>query len=543
MAGKHTATVGALLVFVAALLYFLSYARYGLAYDEGYLLDAVKKIMEGQVIYRDFHHTYAPGRFYLIAWAFRLFGNDLMVERIIFAILESVKCLLAFVIARKLRAGAFAWLAPLLICLAPGPWHKVFFSTFGFLAIYAVLIMLEKNWKGALACGLIVGISGIFRQDAAAFALLGALGGLALARATHLLTWRDVLKRLGGMIGGTLVSVVPVLGYFLWQHALGAMIEKVTREGMLDNLTNRIPYPGILPTTKLDAMYIKVILGSKILFYLPFIVYALAVFVIIRTLVKKQDTILTAGIAVVATAAILAFNQSVWRSDVGHLLQTMQFVFLLFPIVAAQLNRWVEEIVRARVGRRSVTVLLFAILPFIVLSAIYGCYLATTSRRVAMRFVEEGISVGDIEYLGSIVVRFGNDTRLGLERVPIYLRRDEAAFFMAIKEFLDKHTLPGDYVLAVPQLQMLYFFYDRRNPTRYAHYRRALDPDEEERYIEDIRTHATKYIFLVEPYEGARIGATRQPFSQYAQRVRSWILANYEEVERIGPVRILRMKK
>jgi hypothetical protein len=82
----------------------------------------------------------------------------------------------------------------------------------------------------------------------------------------------------------------------------------------------------------------------------------------------------------------------------------------------------------------------------------------------------------------------------------------------------------------------------RKNPTDYAHYRRALDPVEEVRYIEDIASHETEYVLLVEPFEGARLGGTSRSFGEYAGRVRAWILDNYTEVDRIGSVRILRKR-
>ena len=97
-------------------------------------------------------------------------------------------------------------------------------------------------------------------------------------------------------------------------------------------------------------------------------------------------------------------------------------------------------------------------------------------------------------------------------------------------------------MLAVPQLQTLYFLFDRRNPTRYAHYRRRLAPDEERRYIDDIRSHGTKYILLTEPFEGAKLGQTSESFSEYAGPVREWILQNYETIGRIGWVKVLRKK-
>jgi hypothetical protein len=88
----------------------------------------------------------------------------------------------------------------------------------------------------------------------------------------------------------------------------------------------------------------------------------------------------------------------------------------------------------------------------------------------------------------------------------------------------------------------VYSLFDRKNPTRYAHYRRRLDPAEERRYIEDVASHQTRYVLLTEPYQGARIGETSQSFGEYAKPVRDWILANYSAIGRLGWVVILERK-
>jgi hypothetical protein len=171
-----------------------------------------------------------------------------------------------------------------------------------------------------------------------------------------------------------------------------------------------------------------------------------------------------------------------------------------------------------------------------------SCTRAAGDPALAARFLAEGVSVGDSEYVGSILVVAGNSAKMDVPRAPIRVTPAEARFFSEIRRFLEADTLPGDYVLAVPQLQTLYFLFDRRNPTRYAHYRRAIGPEEERRYIEDIESHGTRYVLLTEPYEGARVGQTSQSFSEYARPVRDWILANYQPVGRIGWVMVLRRR-
>jgi len=536
--GRKTAPLWALAVFVLAMVYFSSYAKYGLAYDEGYLLDGVEKVMDGQLIYRDFHHTYAPGRFYLIAGAFKVFGKNLLVERYVFAFLEALKCSLAFLIVREVTRSRLALLAPLLVMIAPGPWHKVFFSSLGFLATYAVIISYRRRPACLFLTGFILGCCAVFRQDVAGFAVVGGLAALVIDGLGEGTGVGNGLRRILYLAAGIAAVAIPFLLYFHLEGALEPMIHKITVDGMRDNLTNRIPYPGLGAETPVNSSYLAYILPVKLLFYLPFAAYGLAAVAVIWSALRRRWRPAMTSLLVVTTVSVLAFNQSVWRSDLGHLLQSMQYVFLLIPAILAIAFRRL-----GKGGRGLVLKVLLVVLPpaFLVWASV-GVVAGSTDFRMMPVFAREGLSVGDVEYLGSIAVRVGNDTRLGLERAPIYVRPAEAQFFMALGRFLDMNTSQGDYVLAVPQLQMLYFFYDRKNPTRYAHYRRGIEPEEEERYIADIEAHRTEYILFTEPYEGARLGETRLSFADYAPRVRGWMLDNYAEVDRLGSVRILKRK-
>jgi hypothetical protein len=377
----------------------------------------------------------------------------------------------------------------------------------------------------------------VFRQDVAGFATLGALVGLTLNALTEREDPRDVLARVLYLAAGMLLVVGPVLLYFSLRGALEPMVHNLTVDGMRDNMTNVIPYPGFTAEGSADSSYLRYVFPVRLLFYLPFIAYAAVLVPVVRAALSRRWNPAMTSVLVVILVSVMAFNQSVWRSDLGHLLQTMQYVFLLLPIALAFALRRLSGTAGAVVG-----VLLALVIPALLVWASFGVVAASTDYRMMPVFAEERVSVGDVEYLGSVAVRAGNDTRLHLERAPVYVRAAEARFFETLGRFLDLNTSPGDYVLAVPQLQMLYFLYDRRNPTRYAHYRRAIERVEEERYIEDIETRDTEYILLTEPFEGARLGQTRESFSQYAGRVREWILANYTEVDRLGSVRILKRK-
>lgn len=536
-----------LAVFVVSLAYFLSYMHYGFAYDEGYLLDSVERILDGQVIYRDFHHTYAPGSFYLVAAMFKIFGKTILLERLVFALLGALRCLLAFSIVRTVTRSRLAYLAPVLAMIAPGPWHKVFFPAFGFLALYAVLLATVRGPRWYLVAGSATGLAAIFRQDVAGFAAVAAVVGLAIEGWRLRTGLASALRRLGLFAAGGAAVAAPVLLYFLAERALLPMVHKIAVDGMLDNMTNRIPFPGIAARAGFDGQYLAYVLPVKALFCLPLAACGLSLVIVVRAWAGRRWTARHTLLAMILVASVLAFNQSTFRSDLGHILQTAQYAFLLVTIVIAQGYRLVTTGLPrlGRLGRLLRPALGWVVVgavPAALVWATVACTLAATRPALAARFEREGVSVGDSEYLGSMLVRVGNSASLDLPRAPIRVTPGEARFFREIGSFLEANTGAGDYVLAVPQLQTLYFLFDRRNPTRYSHYRRRLGPDEEARYVEDIRSHGTNYILLTEPYEGAKLGQTSESFAEYARPVRDWIIANYSPVGRIGWVQILGKK-
>lgn len=530
------------IVFLLSLLYFLSFIRYGLPYDEGYLLEGVERIMEGQVIYRDFHHTYAPGRFYLLGAVFAVTGKHIIAERLVFALLQALKCMLAFLIVKKITGSKHAYLAPLLIVAAPGPWHKVFFSSLGLVSVYAMMRAFRRDTAlSYLLTGVVAGTCAVFRQDVAGFAVIG---GAAAIVAFHVVERRGaggILMRWFWLAVGACAVIGVVFLWFYSRGALGAMLYKIAVEGMKDNMTNRIPYPPLGAAGGIDRVYVSHILPVKVLFYLPPLVYALSAWVAFRLAVTSSREEYASMICLVAVA-VLAFNQAAWRSDLSHLLQASQYVFVLIPILLWAADTFLRRRLGGRVLAGLRVVMVAVPLAFVMWGTVSAVY-AAGSARVAGRFREEGISVGGTEYVGSALVAVGNDTPLESERAPVYVMPAEAVFFSALRRFLDTNTAPGDYVLAVPQLQVIYFLFDRRNPTRYAHYRRALEPEEEKQYIEDIRSHGTEFILLTESLSTARFGDTKETFSEYAAPVRDWIIENYNPVGRIGSVIVMRRKE
>ncbi len=156
-----------------SLVIFSLYWNHGLNDDEGYLLGGVTRILDGQVPYRDFHHTYAPGRFYLIAGLFRLFGENLLVVRLLWVVMRIGVVLLGYGAARTILSRPSSIALALILLVAPGPWHKSFFHLF-LLANMLALARLRPGREDKYAlmtAGMVAGVTMLFRQDLGLFAL------------------------------------------------------------------------------------------------------------------------------------------------------------------------------------------------------------------------------------------------------------------------------------------------------------------------------------------------------------------------------------
>src|ERR687883_1417627 len=69
-------------------------------FDEGLVLQAARRVGDGQMPYRDFLWAYGPAQPYLLAGLFKLFGTSLLQWRIVRALVDGAVGLVAFVLLR-----------------------------------------------------------------------------------------------------------------------------------------------------------------------------------------------------------------------------------------------------------------------------------------------------------------------------------------------------------------------------------------------------------------------------------------------------------
>ena len=230
--------------------------------DEAAFLYYGWMIAQGKILYRDLFNQKAPGVYFTVALIFFFFGKNVLYIRVLSVLLNTLTAFILFKIGKKISNPLTGIISALLYELEPISLHystRVFSETFMVffmaLAVYFYIPAHEKNstWHYLLV-GIFIGLSTIMRQ-------LGII--LLLVIVLHRLYVRDTLKSLlqstGTLIMGALISVIPIIVYFLAVNALSDAIYATL-------LFNFISYSYVFPISKrLNIFYYDVFLKNAIL--------------------------------------------------------------------------------------------------------------------------------------------------------------------------------------------------------------------------------------------------------------------------------------
>jgi hypothetical protein len=143
-------------------------------FDEGLTLQAARRVLEGQLPYRDFTWAYGPAEPYLLAGLFKLFGVSLIQWRILRCVANAalaIVCLL-MVERRVPRSAALAvWLA--VACGLAQPFNTSP-SVYALLPTMVALFLVSEgplNTRTIVLAGILTGVAAAFRFDVALFGL------------------------------------------------------------------------------------------------------------------------------------------------------------------------------------------------------------------------------------------------------------------------------------------------------------------------------------------------------------------------------------
>lgn len=190
--------------------------------DQAIYLHHGVRMLQGEIIYRDYDHFTLPGTDVVYMILFKLFGVRAWIPEAMLVVLGASTVSLIFLISRKLMNGTSAYLPSLLFVTLPFTSYldatHHWYSTVASTAALAVLIG-ERSIARLVWAGVLLGMATFFTQSMVLLALGFALF-LLWERRREGQTWDVLLKKEVSLLAGFLATITACLAYFAWRVGL-----------------------------------------------------------------------------------------------------------------------------------------------------------------------------------------------------------------------------------------------------------------------------------------------------------------------------------
>jgi 4-amino-4-deoxy-L-arabinose transferase-like glycosyltransferase len=199
--------------------------------DEGIVLQGAQRILQGQVLYRDFFSFLTPGSYYFHAFFLKIFGSSIMAARAIILVEGALLSVVTYLISRYVCSRWSALLASICVTLTGLPnrlvvlhnWDSTFWA--GLTLYCAVLFLVRPKRFVLFATGFFAALTCLFEQSKGA----GILAGLTAATLVIMVTekeWPVDRKSifLGAFAAGFALPIVVTFVFFGIRHAVPQML-------------------------------------------------------------------------------------------------------------------------------------------------------------------------------------------------------------------------------------------------------------------------------------------------------------------------------
>ncbi len=209
--------------------------------DEGLFLYEAKRLLAGDVFYRDIFDIVTPGAHYLMALLFGLFGTDMATARLSTAVLHGLIVAVTYLIARRLGVGralaALAGAAHLALCQSAWAYASPhWLSTW---LTMAALYLLVVRPRSTFLLGLVCGVMVMVQQHHGAVMTAGA-GTLLLCEQVVLRRsgrppgLRSLRQRLTDFVLGVAAVTVPCFLALAAAAGPGVLLESLVLQPLRD---------------------------------------------------------------------------------------------------------------------------------------------------------------------------------------------------------------------------------------------------------------------------------------------------------------------
>jgi hypothetical protein len=239
----------ALMTLLLSFLYLCLFRRHTfLDLDEGIILQGAQRILDGQVLYRDFFAFVTPGSYYLLALEFRLFGNTYLAAHTCLAVLGSVFAPLTYLLARRVCGRQASLFVTGLMTITAVPLvfailHNWDSTLWACLALYCTVRLQERPGAGwALVAASFTSLTILFEQSKGAGLLLGLGMGLLIVKFGN--SDAELLNRtqIAAILAGLSWPFMITFTYFATHHALRVMLADWLWPLQHYSAANRVPW-------------------------------------------------------------------------------------------------------------------------------------------------------------------------------------------------------------------------------------------------------------------------------------------------------------
>lgn len=467
-----------------AVAYLVSLPRNLGSSDEATYLYEAKRLLHGEVMYRDVFDFITPGWMYLMAAMFWAFGTDIATARVGMAAIHGVGIVLLYRTARALDVGRpLACVAALAyLVLSPPAWpvaSQHWLSTVLTVALVWACAARERERPGfAFVPGIVLGLLVCTQQQRGLPMGLGMVGWLVV---DHVVARRFAPRPLSALVrdvstfaAGALVVIVPVLAILTLRAGVGPIWQALVLFPLENyGAVTRCSWGDVNLMTVAAASYT----APRVLFWMPLVlVPALARLVML--LVTRRDQTAARRLALLASSCGASVLSVLYFPDVVHL-AFIAPVFLLTGVES--LGCLGRSLVPTATGRRvGASVLL----------------LAATVAGVARLH-------GNRERLRA-AFPLRHQTAFG---AIDYATRDEVRLQETVQTLMAE--VPGRRLFVYPGLGHLYLTADANNPTPYGFFVADFHrPDQVADVLERLRAARLPYVvyYRIVPFHDAVAG-------------------------------------
>lgn len=454
--------------------------------EEGVNLAWMQSIFSGGVYGKDFYCLYGPMLAYPLALFMKIFGTTVLAERAWKYMLDLMAySIIIFFLYKTLRWKTWFILSSVV--------YLFFFSTFytislnttylrvalGILPLLLLYVYFGNNKKYLLILsGLVVGQSLLFSQEVGFCSLIAALAVLAL----HFYIKREGQSFVHAcilVVFGAVISVAPMLMYLSVKGAFVTFLDDFIGYPKLIMLGYAcLPFPPF-------KAFIAHPLGELLFFYWPIFVYIASTLYVVPPLLSgkaNKDQLLKASLLLFG---VLLFRIALGRSAGDNIHKILPpAILLLFLIIDSSLST--INTARFRFLRVAHGALICALVLSTAVVVFRSDYLTT-------RFTLTMSKLGSLSEQWSVTNGPGYQVP-SIERGGVLYDAKTASALVAIRDFLEANTQPGDYVYFFPNEAAYYFLFNRNNPTRYSFSYTAVTTAQRKELVDDLEKKKPQYV-------------------------------------------------